>query len=610
MKKTQWLLAFLILVAVMLLGGCACRHESTVRVNVSDAACGVAGYTGDRQCEACETIVSPGEQIPALNHIAGEAMNSLAATCTQEGCTGDVYCTLCGVLLEQGTTVGMLPHTQSARSGAYDPNCTSDGYTGDTECTVCHEKLSTGEAVPALGHTPGERENAYAASCNRSGNTGHISCTVCGEMIEAESTLPMIPHTPGDTINAYESTCSKEGYTGNVMCSVCGGVVSYGEAIPMLAHTLGEAENASEATCLMDGYTGDRTCTVCGQMQNGEIIEKLPHTYEGNTCTECEWMVAGIYLNGEMAMPWQQLLDADYIKVKETTAVIQNRGLTGLLVVEEGITLIERETSDFYMLEGLYLPASYTHLGNGTLFGFNQLKFFRSFGLVEIQNSTNSVYSNVFPKSVQQVILNEGLEKLGDGAFIGASGLTDFELPSTVKVIGAGAFRGCSGITEILLPEGVEFIGNGAFSDSGVKMLVIPSGVTYLGNFAGSTSLESIDLSATAIANLPYEAFSWCTALKEIKLPATITKIDQSAFKECSALERLVLPEKAAFNVVPSGELLSLKEIVWPVSVTELAYKLPALEKIYYRGSEMQWNFVAGRERYSGAEIVFNYTEE
>lgn len=66
--------------------------------------------------------------------------------------------------------------------------------------------------------------------------------------------------------------------------------------------------------------------------------------------------------------------------------------------------------------------------------------------------------------AIRKVHLNEGLEEIGDGAFLGASLLTAIRLPESLKVIGPMAFWSC-GLAEIDIPAATEFIGESAFWD-------------------------------------------------------------------------------------------------------------------------------------------------
>lgn len=105
-------------------------------------------------------------------------------------------------------------------------------------------------------------------------------------------------------------------------------------------------------------------------------------------------------------------------------------------------------------------------------------------------------------------------------------------LPATTGAIGEGAFAG-SEIEEITIPEGVAEIGDYAFYGChNLKKVTLPASITSVGRgaFGNCTALESLDLSATKITELPEKAFAGAVALKDLKLPAGVAKVGREAF--------------------------------------------------------------------------------
>ena len=129
---------------------------------------------------------------------------------------------------------------------------------------------------------------------------------------------------------------------------------------------------------------------------------------------------------------------------------------------------------------------------------FNEFRYFTGIKKIThstFQNlSTNVISEITLPKSVKEidaycfylnhikkVTLNEGLEKIGKGAFATTINLESITLPSTVKYIEDESFRN-SGISFIKLNEGLEEIGANAFKDTpNLKSVTIPSSVRKIG---------------------------------------------------------------------------------------------------------------------------------
>ena len=98
--------------------------------------------------------------------------------------------------------------------------------------------------------------------------------------------------------------------------------------------------------------------------------------------------------------------------------------------------------------------------------------------VVVFPRSVRTVEGNSFKNmaSLRQVILNEGLETLGenydnefehDGPFASSS-VERIRLPSTLKRLGNNALCGCEQLKSVELPEGLETIGDGCFYGCGI----------------------------------------------------------------------------------------------------------------------------------------------
>ncbi len=92
----------------------------------------------------------------------------------------------------------------------------------------------------------------------------------------------------------------------------------------------------------------------------------------------------------------------------------------------------------------------------------------------------------------------------------------------------------------------VKVIRDGAFSgNKSVVSVTIPSSVTTIDHsiFYNCPNLQTVDLSrAKGITSISSYMFQQCSSLKNIELPAWITRIGEQAFYECSSLQSIAIP--------------------------------------------------------------------
>lgn len=130
---------------------------------------------------------------------------------------------------------------------------------------------------------------------------------------------------------------------------------------------------------------------------------------------------------------------------------------------------------------------------------------------------------------------------------------------------------------DIKIPEGVKYIVEYAFFESEISSVAFPSTLKqiFLNAFRYS-KLSKIDFGTGIKSTGSYEgnSFGDCYNLKEIEIPANITKIAKSTFYNCSNLEKVVLHEGL--------KSIDERAFMWCTSLKELT--LP--ESIEYMGND------------------------
>lgn len=196
---------------------------------------------------------------------------------------------------------------------------------------------------------------------------------------------------------------------------------------------------------------------------------------------------------------------------------------------------------------------------------------------------------------------------IGDFAFYGCSGLKKIVIPLGITKIGRSAFSYCRGLEELELPDSVTDISEFAFSGcTGVKSIFIGKGVTSIGRFAfcngTCAALETIEVKE---GNTFYQSKGNCL----------IERTSKTLVLGCN---NSIIPEDGSVIGIGSEAFEScdrMAYIVIPKSITsihsEAFYNCDSLNKIYYGGTQMEWNAVnfGYSETINKARIYF-YSEE
>ncbi len=159
--------------------------------------------------------------------------------------------------------------------------------------------------------------------------------------------------------------------------------------------------------------------------------------------------------------------------------------------------------------------------------------------------------------SIKELIIEEGIEYIGDYAFYDCQKLKNISLPDSVKEIGKMSFANCSDISEIIFPENLSCIGEYAFYQCmNLENFAFPDSVKKIGDFA----------------------FQGCSRLTELNISANVETIGANIVLYSISLENITVSEKNKYFCAVDGVLLSkdkTKLYAYPGRKSQESYTVP-----------------------------------
>ena len=246
--------------------------------------------------------------------------------------------------------------------------------------------------------------------------------------------------------------------------------------------------------------------------------------------------------------------------------------------------------------DGIYIPSSVKKIGRNAFSGTKgKLIANNSFdnekwSICEYDENTefggDDVYLYFEGNMFSEIIIDEGVTKIGEGAFYESENLKTLKISNTVSFIDDCAFYGCENLAEVVIPNSVKVIEHGAFeecksllnidlpdslsfiSESSLKNTgwynEQPDGVLYLENYLlgykGMFNQEQVKvLEGTRL--IAEGALSWSRYVKNIDIPSSVTNICGSAFWMSNVRQMKLASSLLEFNGYAFAQTQSLGAI-------------------------------------------------
>lgn len=152
-----------------------------------------------------------------------------------------------------------------------------------------------------------------------------------------------------------------------------------------------------------------------------------------------------------------------------------------------------------------------------------------------------------FNTSIKNIVIEDGIQIIGNYAFSGLMGLESISIPKSVTKMGACSFFFCWNLTNFDFPQNLTEIGYCAFAFSGnVENIEIPAKVTKV-DF-GLSGFKNITFAhGSQLTTIPNGCFA--EALVEtIELPESLTSIGDEAFAQTSVKKIVINSENVTLG--------------------------------------------------------------
>ena len=266
-----------------------------------------------------------------------------------------------------------------------------------------------------------------------------------------------------------------------------------------------------------------RYTTVALKDEQGKILQTIIFRQLG-TCTEVhvetkgelENELAGYdYANIESLKITGVLNDVDFLFIYRMMPNLKNLDIAEVNITALPIQAFYKSTN----VENLILP--------NTLITIGEEMFYQS--------------------KLKTVVIPANATTIGNSAFEQCASLISIDIPANVETIGTAVFWGCSSLATVTFENGSQLktIGggsysSGAFSDcTALTSIEIPASVETIeaAAFKGCSSLATVtfengsQLKTIGGGSYSSGAFSDCTALTSIEIPASVETIEAAAFR-------------------------------------------------------------------------------
>ena len=200
-------------------------------------------------------------------------------------------------------------------------------------------------------------------------------------------------------------------------------------------------------------------------------------------------------------------------------------------------------------------------------------------GALSDYNNSSEVPWYGWREEIHSVVIESGITRIGNYAFIYCGGLEEIKLSEGLEEIGREAFEYCSGIKKAEIPDSVKEIGTEAFYSCGsLEEVVVGKGLKSLGGsaFRYCEKLTKLTIEGN-IESIDSSVF-YDTAIKELQVGKGVSSLKETLYGQ-GALEKIEVEEGNESYISEEGVLYNKEKttlIRYPQSKSDQTeYKVP-----------------------------------
>ncbi|MFR6556870.1 MAG: leucine-rich repeat protein [Alistipes putredinis] len=196
------------------------------------------------------------------------------------------------------------------------------------------------------------------------------------------------------------------------------------------------------------------------------------------------------------------------------------------------------------------------------LFIYRMMPNLKNLDIAEVNITALPTQAFYNSKNVEHLILPNTLITIGEEMFY-QSDLRSVVIPTNVTTVGYSAFKRCSSLTTVTFEKESQLktIGGdyyyGAFSDcTALTSIEIPASVETIGNtaFSDCSSLATVTFEkGSRLKTIGNNAYYRCTSLTSIEIPASVETIEKKAFMHCSKLATVTFEKGSQLKIIGGG---------------------------------------------------------